>query len=551
MNKRMIASTLILIALLAAALGNSPARAADTVVGSGAPASCTEAAFDAALAAAGAGPSVIAFDCGSAAHTIYFTSPKNINAGALTIDGGGRIILDGQNAARLFFANEGVSLTLKNILLLSGNSGAGGGGAIEAFGAFITLDRATLSLNQAGTNGGAVACARAADGWLHIIDSQFEGNAAQNGGAIYNDGCTVTVTRSILYGNQASGSGGAVYNAANGDLVVAGSAIQYNNALDGAGIYNAGGATASVQASVLEYNFGGYGGGIENSGVLTVLASRINQNTVTGVGGGLWNLGGQMTLENITVSNNRAYEGGGVNSYGNHVEITNANITDNVATTSHGGGIYLSAGTMFVTNATISGNRANNPAANGGGIFHQSDGNLTLTSVTLANNQAGQLGGGLYHYGRYAVVLNATFGNNQALAGSAIYEDSPMTPAEPGVVQLGNSVIFGSANNCDGGLFESLGSNISKGTCAPLIGPGDQNNIAGSLLLSSLSFNGGAFSMNTYVPQPGSPLVNTGDPGSCPAADQRGAARVGACDIGASESGASLPRLFLPFLVQK
>jgi hypothetical protein len=106
--------------------------------------------------------------------------------------------------------------------------------------------------------------------------------------------------------------------------------------------------------------------------------------------------------------------------------------------------------------------------------------------VTLANNQAGQFGGGIYHFGRYAILNYVTIGDNTAgAAGNAIYEDSPMSGANPGVVQIANSVIFGAANNCDGGLFQSLGHNISKGSCAALSAATDQENIAGNLLLGA------------------------------------------------------------------
>ncbi|MBK8048109.1 MAG: hypothetical protein IPK16_13875 [Anaerolineales bacterium] len=175
-----------------------------------------------------------------------------------------------------------------------------------------------------------------------------------------------------------------------------------------------------------------------------------------------------------------------------------------------------------------------------------------MTNVTLANNHAGALGGGFYHYGRYAVLTNLTISNNTAgAAGDALYEDSPMTPENPGVIQLANSVLLGSANNCDGGLFQSLGHNISKGTCASLSAGSDQDNYAGSLKLEPLANNGGAFLMQTRLPQAGSPLINAADTALCPARDQRGGARVGGCDIGTVEFGASVPRsLYLPALMR-
>ena len=168
-------------------------------------------------------------------------------------------------------------------------------------------------------------------------------------------------------------------------------------------------------------------------------------------------------------------------------------------------------GTAFITNATISGNQASDPTANGGGIYQSSDDNLTLTNVTLVNNQAGMLGGGFYHYGRYAILTNVTIGNNQA--GAAGMPSTRILrkhlPARRGADRQQRHLR--QRVNCDGGLFQSLGHNISKGTCTALSDPSDQDNYAGDLRLDGLAFNGGAFPMRTLLPLTGSPVINAGD----------------------------------------
>lgn len=539
-----------LLAVLVLALP-SPAHAANAVVGTGTPASCTEAAFDAALAVVNSGGGTLNFNCGAATKTITFTSEKGLFATNITINGSDRIILSGGKSTRLFLVNGGVTFRLQHITLREGKS-ADDGGAVNSIGAHVIIESVHFLANDAEDQGGAVYCYVGTGGILSVSDSVFQNNTAPKGAAIYNDGCVATVSNSTFLTNQASGGlGGGVYNADMAMLTVHNSRFQGNNALDGGGLYNAQGASATINAAALEANSGGYGGGLENSGTVTVTHSLINLNTVTGSGGGIWNLDGKVTLKATTVSNNRANEGGGVNSYGSRLQINDANIVGNVATGSHGGGIYISAGTAFITNVTISGNQANDASANGGGIYQRSDDNLTLTNATLVDNQAGFFGGGIYHYGRYAILTNVTIGDNQAgVAGNAIYEDSPMTPANPGVVQMVNSVVFGSANNCDGGLFGSLGHNISKGTCSSLSAGSDQDNYAGNLKLGSLAFNGGAYPMSTILPLAGSPLINAGDATSCTATDQRGAARVGTCDIGAVENGATLPRAYLPSVLR-
>lgn len=539
-----------MVLVLAAVFTPRSIYAANAVVGNGSPASCTEAAFDAALATASNGGGVITFNCGPNPVTISFTVAKTVVLGNVTIDGGGRIVLKAGNNERHFFAGSGVTFRLRNITLREGDALVSGG-ALELSGATVTLDNVQLLNNASLVTGGAIYCY---DGTLTVNNSTLQGNtAAERGGAIYNDGCTVTIANSTLRSNRTLNSisqGGAIFNQTAGQLTINQTLLQDNQSPDGGGLYVASGSSATLTGATLRANHGGYGGGLENSGEVSITQSLLDGNTVTGSGGGLWNLDGHVVMKQTTVRNNRAYEGGGVNSYGNAVELTNVNITDNVATGSHGGGIYHGGGTLFVTNATISGNRANAAAGNGGGVYQNSNDNLTLTNVTLANNWAGGFGGGFYHYARYAILTNVTITDNSAgLAGHAIYEDAPMTPGNPGVIQITSSVIAGSANNCDGPPFQSSGYNISRGACSSLDHPTDRENYSGDLRLGPLTFNGGAFAMNTRLPQTGSPLINSGNAASCTPLDQRSAPRVGVCDIGAVEYGVSLRHeVYLPLL---
>ncbi len=537
----------VVVCLAGLAWGAGGARAADAVVGNGTAASCTEAAFDAALVTAQSGGGTITFNCGPGVATIPFTVFKTVILGNVTIDGGGRIILNANNTDRHFFAGSGVTFRLRHITLRDGSSLVGGG-AIEASGADVILEDVALLNNYAAVSGGAIYCF---DGTLTITGAWLEHNAAATGGAIYNDGCDVGIVGSTFIDNEALdtfGRGGAILALAPGEVRLHDSLVQGNRAPDGGGLFVDSGASAIVVNSRLVDNEGNHGGGLENSGTVAITHSVIEGNSVTGSGGGVWNLNGGVSLTQTTVRNNTAYEGGGVNSYGSHVEMDGVNIAGNVAMGGHGGGIYHGGGTLFIDNATLSGNSAGAATANGGGIYQNADGNLTLTNVTLAENTAGNFGGGLYHYGRYAILTNVTIADNTAgVAGDALYEESPMTAENPGVIQMVNSVILGSANNCDGGLFESLGHNISRGTCPALSAASDRENYSGDLRLGPLMFNGGAPEMHTLLPLAGSPLINAADAARCTDHDQRGRARVGVCDIGAVEyevGGAF--RLYLP-----
>lgn len=543
-------SRLLLIGLLASVvIAPQMARAEPDagVVGNGSPASCTEAALNTALAGGG----LVTFNCGAAPYTLTLTAVKNIIADT-TVDGGGRITLSGNNTTRHFFVNGGVNFGLKNITLANGFSPVGGG-ALETAGALVTLNNTRLTNNRANDQGGAIYCFVGTGGAFTVTNSIIDGNASKRGGGIYNDGCTFSIAGSAISNNSVPttslGLGGGIYNANNAVLTATSTTFDGNRALDGGGLNVSAGSSAVIIASAFTRNAGGYGGGIENNGALTVTGSLIAGNSVTGSGGGVWSLAGTISMTRSTVRDNTASEGGGINNYGDGITLRDVNILNNTASGPGGGGIWHVGGTFVATNVTISGNRASNASGDGGGIYQNSSDNLFFVNATIANNSAGRFGGGFFHVARYGIFYNSTFGNNTAIAGTAIYENAG---SGPGRVDLGNSVIFGSANNCDGGMFTSSGHNITAGTCASIAHATDQT--VSDAKMGPLTNNGGVFAMPTFAPLAGSPAINWGDAGLCSTyatTDQRGAPRVSTCDAGAVEFGASVQRITVPLVVRQ
>src|SRR5580692_4715381 len=113
-----------------AAVCTAPIQAADvshptTVVGTGAAASCTEAALSAALIKGG----VVTFDCGSAGATITVTQTVELPTGIDTvIDGGGVVTIDGGGRVRILDWNSPNyranmhKLTLQHIMFAHGHA---------------------------------------------------------------------------------------------------------------------------------------------------------------------------------------------------------------------------------------------------------------------------------------------------------------------------------------------------------------------------------------------------------------------------------------------
>ena len=113
-------------------------------------------------------------------------------------------------------------------------------------------------------------------------------------------------------------------------------------------------------------------------------------------------------------------------------------------TASKGGGIF-NAGTLRLTNSTISGNTANY----GGGIFNHNFGStLTLTNSTVSGNTAtNESGGGGIHNGDTLTVTNSTFFGNSAPSGGGIYSGGD-------TATLKNTIMANSpGGNCAGGAY--------------------------------------------------------------------------------------------------
>ena len=126
------------------------------------------------------------------------------------------------------------------------------------------------------------------------------------------------------------------------------------------------------------------------------------------------------TMHGGTISDNTAgaSDGGGGGVYvGEKCSFTmdGGTITGNTATAGNGGGIYIhfNAGTVSISNATITGNKAsatgNTSYGHGGGIY--SGRSVTVKDVTITGNNSTFEGGGIY--GKGAITLtDATVTDN-------------------------------------------------------------------------------------------------------------------------------------------
>ena len=456
------------------------------VVGTGSPASCTEAAFAAALVGGGA----VTFNCGPEPVTVPITHPHEI-AIATTIGGAGLVTLDaGGSSTRILLVRYRSALTVSGVTFRNARvsdsgaairtesestltirdsaffdnwcTGAGadiGGGAFYALGTTVTVERTTFSRNRGG-NGGAIGNLQSR---LTIDDSVFVGNqtnadttgSAGNGGAIYVDGVNggqMVVRRSRFAANVAANLGGAIHTY----------------------LYQ-GGTGLTIEDSTFRDNMSVRNGGaiFHMNGLLTITGSTFEGNTTVGQGGALWIRDSNPTL------------------------IRNSTFTENTAT----------------------GRSANGTTGLGGAILLNANNQTTLDHVTVVGNHADWVGGG---------ICGGT-ASDTLLRHSIVAHNTAANGGNPWNIQP----------NCASTLGDG-GQNLQY----PPVNPNDGNDrrcaagvvIADPLLLP-LASNGGP--TQTIALSSASPALEgaVGCPG--PATDQRGLRRPqgAACEVGAYEAG--------------
>ena len=180
--------------------------------------------------------------------------------------------------------------------------------------------------------------------------------------------------------------------------------------------------------------------------VASVLNSDIHNNTT-----GIVMRGGTHTIADTLIrDNNTAGDGGGMYIVYDtaNVTLTNVTLRDNQA--NNGAGIYMWWGAkVWFDRSTITGNQA---AAGGGAVYVRANGVLTtldMINTVVAGNSGGS-GGGLYIRSGTISLTNVTFADNTAgYRGGGLYSEST------GLLILRNSILW---NN----TAVNLGDNIYK-----------------------------------------------------------------------------------------
>jgi hypothetical protein len=429
--------------------------------------------------------------------TIVLTSaPLTINK-ILTIDGPGAsvITVSGNHARQVFNILAPWTVAISELTIANGNVGGGVNG-----GGF--------------SNGGA----------LTITGCTFSGNVANDwdGGGIYNTG-NLIVTNSIFNGNSTNANSGGGGIANTGNLTVTNSIFSSNStgSYGGGGIYNTNTGTVTVTGSTFSGNHtpgNSGGGGIFNAGALTITGSTLSGNSAD-PGGGIDNTGnGNLSVGDSTFSGNSATSsnGGGIENDGSAaLSVFRSTFSGNSAASIGGGiGNTSSSSNIAITNCTFN----LNAAVNGAGIGHTGNGAVTLDRSTVSGNIASNQGGGIFHSGTGKIITLTTI-----VAGNRAF--MPSVDVTGALDPSSSYNLIGDGTGMSG-ISNGVNGN-QVGTAAMPIDP----------TLGPLQDNGGP--TMTMELLPGSPALNTGDPGELGVNDQRLVPRMGGVNIGAYQASAT------------
>ncbi len=238
--------------------------------------------------------------------------------------------------------------------------------------------------------------------------------------------------------------------------------------------------------------------------------------------------GTTVTLTGMTLQGGSADYGGAIYMSGNELTLSEVTIRDNAAT-GIGGGIYVSPSSG---NLTINRSVLHDNSADEGGALHIGGGLVAITNSTISGNYAETGGGALLQSGGATIVRSATIANNSSLSlTDGLYVTG-------GTVDMARTIVADHAggDNCTftSGTLADSGNNLSDdGTCSAGFTIADARLVA-------LNDNGG--STLTHALQVASPAADA--LASCiETVDQIGTPRPqnSSCDIGAFERPNAAP----------
>ena len=268
-----------------------------------------------------------------------------------------------------------------------------------------------------------------------------------NGGGLYADNSTITISNGVISGCK----GGC------GRRFVCKKFFNHHHqrpaqsanvtalADNGGGLY-ADNSTITISGGTISGCKGVWGGGLyaENSSTIEISDGTISGCTV-GAGGGLFVDRSTVRISGGIISGcitSDTGNGGGLYANNSTLKITGGRIENNKA--AHGGGVALVGKTTFekpITNWTVIGNEAYATGGVGGGIkFENGSMDVSAGSNRIYNNTAGGHGADIFLLNDSSTIklpnaadMNATYRDSGIEIDGWYNDNPPYTPSENGV----------------------------------------------------------------------------------------------------------------------
>ena len=336
----------------------------------------------------------------------------------LVLDGKGHTI-DASNLSRIFYVTAN-NITLKNIKFINGKYHQNyldneycGGAVIKA------INNTSLS----------------------IINCEFINNNSRNSaGVIYNDGDSLIIEKSDFKNNKSVNNAGVIYNS-NASLTIKDNCLFDNNSSGKCAgvIFN-----KSKQLS------------IKNNCSFSNNSSKHN-------GGVICDLIGNLLISDSVFKNNHSDNDGGVINI-NHESLKKEDgrqLNDNESifmdcifqeNSADSGGVVIHEGNLFLDSCSFINNNAQ---YNGGAIYTQIGGCLTLKDTCFSKNNCKFRGGAIYSFNSiFKAFKDCNFDFNIADQGGAIFYNGDLLNMEDCYFKM-NKALGENGNGCGGAIFKS------------------------------------------------------------------------------------------------
>ncbi len=263
------------------------------------------------------------------------------------------------------------------------------------------------------------------------------GTFQYDGAGILGESSSPTISDCVITGNASTRGGGIFWNVGSGGPTITNCVVTRNTALVGGGIASISSGSVVIVGCIITDNIAAQGGGggvvVREAASFVIMDCQITDN-VAQRGGGISVSTAAGTISNTTVTGNQATGIGSLGAGGGGIEIQadvehgvvieDCLVTGNTAVLRLAGGIFFIRSTT-IRRCTIAGNQAGGA---GGGIYARDDlGSSSIVDCTIAGNSAQEGGGGIFLCGDNISVINCLVLGNETpqRGGGLLCRDGP------------------------------------------------------------------------------------------------------------------------------